>query len=70
MFFTLWYLHAFVGLFFAGLTLLSSQLSETNRGSRTIALSFLDLTYLLRLIGDVSNKALSMQSSLDWVVRS
>lgn len=63
-------LQGLIGWFFAGLTLVCSQLSATSRGSRGLAFAFLGLAYSLRAIGDVSSEFLSMLSPLGWLVRS
>lgn len=59
-----------VGLFFAGVTLVAAQLSDTNRGARGLAFAVLIVSYILRAIGDVSSEALSYLSPLGWVVRA
>lgn len=58
------------GIFFAALTALCAQLTESSRG--TVGLSFATLGgfYLIRAVGDVSNETISMFSPLGWIVRT
>lgn len=58
------------GLFFSGVTFIAAQLSETTRGTRSIAFSVLILSYIIRAFGDVSNETLSLFSPLGWTVRT
>jgi len=58
------------GLFFAALTALFAQLSESSRGTMGLAFAFLGLFYLLRAVGDVDMETLSLVSPLGWIVRT
>jgi len=58
------------GLFFAGVTVISAQLSETSRGTKGIAFGILILSYLVRAVGDVLNETVSLFSPLGWTVRT
>ncbi|HHX02561.1 MAG TPA: ABC transporter permease [Firmicutes bacterium] len=57
------------GWFFAGITVLFAQVTETSRGALGLAFGFMGLAYLLRAIGDVSNEVLSLVSPLGLVLR-
>lgn len=56
------------GLFFAALTAILAQLSESSRGAMGLAFSFLGLAYLVRAVGDVSNETLSWFSPFGWIL--
>lgn len=58
------------GLFFAGLTAVVAQLTETTYGTKQFAFGALILFYIIRMIGDVQNETLSLFSPLGWTVRS
>ncbi|MGP4107710.1 ABC transporter permease [Virgibacillus sp. L01] len=55
------------GIFFAGVTGLFAQLSESSRGTIGFSITVLIIAYLVRAIGDVSNETLSGFSPLSWV---
>ncbi|MCM3716364.1 ABC transporter permease [Alkalihalobacillus oceani] len=59
-----------VGLFFATVTAVFAQLSESARGTLGFSFAALGLAYFLRAIGDVSSEALSWLSPLGWAVRT
>lgn len=56
------------GIFFAALTALFAQLSESSRGTIGLSMGVLILAYILRAVGDVSNEALSWASPLGWIL--
>lgn len=58
------------GFFFAGVTALFGQLSDTSRGNISLSLGFLILAYTVRGIGDVLSETLSLISPLGWTVRT
>ncbi|WP_010277141.1 ABC transporter permease [Paenibacillus senegalensis] len=58
------------GLFFAAVTAVLAQLSESARGTLGLSFAVLGLAYLMRAIGDVSSEALSWLSPLGWAVRT
>lgn len=58
------------GIFFAAITALFAQLSESSRGTIGYSFAFFLLAYLIRAIGDVGNEALSWFSPFGWIVRS
>jgi ABC-2 type transport system permease protein len=58
------------GLFFAGVTAIFAQLSDSSRGTIGYSIAVLLLSYLLRAITDVSNEALSWISPLAWVTKA
>lgn len=58
------------GIFFASMTALFAQITESSRGSVGISIAFLLIAYLVRAIGDVSNEALSWFSPLGWVTKT
>jgi len=58
------------GLFFAGITAISAQLSSTTYGTNMFALALLLLAYLIRVIGDVQNETISHFSPLGWATRT
>jgi ABC-2 type transport system permease protein len=58
------------GLFFAGVTAVFAQLSESSRGTVGLSIAVLLFTYLFRAITDVSNEALSWLSPLGWVTKT
>lgn len=58
------------GVFFAGVTALFAQLSESSRGTTGFSIAILILAYLVRAIGDVGNETLSWLSPLGWVTRT
>ncbi|MDQ0255286.1 ABC-2 type transport system permease protein [Evansella vedderi] len=58
------------GIFFAALTALFAQLSESSRGTIGLTMGGLILAYLIRAIGDVTNETLTWFSPLGWVLRS
>lgn len=58
------------GIFFAAVTLLFAQLSESSRGTIGFSFAILLVAYFIRAVGDVSNETLSMLSPLGWVLRT
>ncbi|WP_456276693.1 ABC transporter permease [Bacillus sp. AK128] len=58
------------GLFFAGVTAVFAQLSESSRGTIGYSISVLLIAYLFRAITDVSNETLSWISPLAWVTKA
>lgn len=58
------------GLFFATVTAVFAQLSDSARGTLGFSFASLGLAYFLRAIGDVSSEALSWLSPLGWAVRT
>ena len=59
-----------VGIFFAALTLLFSQLTETSRAAQGYTFAFLGVAYLLRAIGDIGSETLSRLSPLGLILRT
>ncbi|MFZ4452542.1 ABC transporter permease [Salibacterium aidingense] len=57
-----------IGLFFAAVTGLLAQLSESARGVTGFSIGILLLAYAVRAIGDVSNETLSWFSPFGWVL--
>ncbi|MFC7063734.1 ABC transporter permease [Halobacillus seohaensis] len=57
-------------LFFAGVTAIFAQLSESSRGTLGLSITVLLFSYLIRAVGDVSNEALSWISPLGWVTKA
>lgn len=58
------------GIFFAGLTGVFAQVTESSRGATGLSIAFLLLAYLIRAVGDVSNETLSLLSPLGYVTRT
>ncbi|WP_019378821.1 ABC transporter permease [Virgibacillus halodenitrificans] len=58
------------GIIFAGVTALFSQLSENSRSVIGYSIALLIIAYLVRAVGDVSNKALSWFSPLGWITQA
>lgn len=58
------------GLFFAGLTGVFAQVTESSRGASGLSIGLLLLAYLIRAVGDVSNETLSLISPLGYVTRT
>lgn len=58
------------GIFFASLTALFAQITESSRGTLGFSIAFLLIAYLARAIGDVNNEALSWVSPLGWVTKT
>jgi ABC-2 type transport system permease protein len=58
------------GLFFAGVTAVFAQASDSSRGTIGYSISFLLLSYLFRAITDISNESLSWLSPLAWVTKA
>ena len=58
------------GLFFAGVTAVFAQLSDSSRGTIGYSIAVLLISYLFRAITDVSNEALSWISPLAWVTKA
>lgn len=61
---------AVTGLFFAALTALFAQITETSRASMGLSFGFMGVAYLLRAIGDVGSEFLSLISPLGLVLRT
>lgn len=59
-----------VGIFFASVTLLFAQLTETARAALGYAFSFLGAAYLIRAIGDISSETLARLSPLGLILRT
>ncbi|NLL47452.1 MAG: ABC transporter permease [Firmicutes bacterium] len=59
-----------VGIFFASVTLLLAQLTETARAALGYAFSFLGAAYLIRAIGDISSETLARLSPLGLILRT
>ncbi|WEK53551.1 MAG: ABC transporter permease [Candidatus Cohnella colombiensis] len=57
-----------IGIFFAALTALFAQLSESPRGTIGFSFAILGIAYLVRAIGDVSMDTLSWFSPFGWVL--
>jgi ABC-2 type transport system permease protein len=55
-----------VGIVFAGVAAVTSQLSEYGRGASSMAGLVLGVTFLLRAIGDVQENVLSWLSPIGW----
>ena len=58
------------GLFFAGVTAVFAQLSDSSRGTIGYSIGALLIAYLYRAITDVSNETLSWISPLAWVTKA
>lgn len=58
------------GIFFAGVTGVFAQLSESSRGTIGYSIAVLIIAYLIRAIGDVSHDTLSMFSPLGWITKT
>lgn len=58
------------GLFFAGITAVIAQLSETAHGTKQLAFGTLIFSYVIRMIGDVQSETLSLFSPLGWTTRT
>lgn len=58
------------GLFFAGVTAVFAQLSDSARGTIGYSIAVLLIAYLFRAITDVSNEKLSWISPLAWVTKA
>lgn len=58
------------GIFFAGVTALFAQFSESSRGTIGLSIAVLLVAYLVRAVGDVGNETLSWFSPLNWVTRT
>lgn len=59
-----------VGLFFAALAALFSQLSSSSRGAMSLSFLALGVTYMMRAAGDMGNEALSLASPLGLAQRA
>ncbi|API92758.1 ABC transporter permease [Virgibacillus pantothenticus] len=57
-----------IGYFFAAVTAVFAQLSESSRGANGLAFLALGIAYMIRAMGDVSNEALSWFSPLGWIL--
>ncbi|QDP38961.1 ABC transporter permease [Radiobacillus deserti] len=58
------------GLFFAGVTAVFAQLSDSSRGTIGYSIAVLLIAYLFRAITDVTNESLSWISPLAWVTKA
>lgn len=58
------------GIFFAGVTALFAQASESSRGTIGLSIAILVIAYLVRAMGDVGNETLSWFSPLGWVTET
>ncbi|CAM3877936.1 ABC transporter permease [Aeromicrobium ponti] len=58
------------GLFFAGVTAVFAQLTETSRGTVGYSIALLLMAYLIRAITDVTDESLSWLSPLGWVTKA
>lgn len=58
------------GIFFAAITLLFAQLTETSRAALGMSFGFLGLAFLLRALGDISSEPLALLSPLGLVLRA
>ncbi|ASK61840.1 ABC transporter permease [Virgibacillus phasianinus] len=58
------------GIFFAGVTTVFAQLSESSRGTMGLSIAILLIAYIVRAVGDVSNETLSWISPLGWVTKT
>ncbi|GGC78865.1 ABC transporter permease [Thalassobacillus devorans] len=58
------------GIFFAALTAVFAQLSESGRGTIGLGMAVLLIAYMIRAIGDVSSEALALASPFGWIVRT
>lgn len=58
------------GIFFAAVTLLFAQLTETSRAALGLSFGFLGLAFLLRAVGDISSEPLALISPLGLVLRA
>ena len=54
------------GWFYSGVALLAAQLTSSSRAMYGLTGAFIGLTYLLRVVGDVSAPALSWSSPIGW----
>lgn len=58
------------GIFFAGLTAVFAQITESSRAATGFSIAFLLIAYFIRAIGDVSNDTLSLLSPFGYVTRT
>ncbi|MCM3392814.1 ABC transporter permease [Cytobacillus oceanisediminis] len=58
------------GLFFAGVTAVFAQASDSSRGTIGYSIAVLLISYLFRAITDISNESLSWLSPLAWVTKA
>lgn len=58
------------GLFFAGVTAVFAQASDSSRGTIGYSIAVLLISYLFRAITDISNETLSWLSPLAWVTKA
>ncbi|QQK75425.1 ABC transporter permease [Salicibibacter cibarius] len=59
-----------IGIFFAGVTVVFAQLSESSRGTIGFSIAVLLIAYLVRAVGDVGNETLSWISPFGWVTQT
>src|SRR5690625_5250140 len=57
-----------IGIFFAAITALFAQLSESSRGTIGLSFAILGISYLIRAIGDAGDGVISWFSPLGWVL--
>jgi len=57
-----------IGIFFAAITALFAQLSESSRGTIGLSFAILGIFYLIRAIGDAGDGMISWFSPLGWVL--
>ncbi len=58
-----------IGIYFAAITGLFAQLSQSSRGTLALSFGFLGFAYILRAYGDLSSEILSLISPLGLVLR-
>ncbi|URT68880.1 ABC transporter permease [Cytobacillus firmus] len=58
------------GIFFAGVTAVFAQASDSSRGTIGYSIAVLLISYLFRAITDISNESLSWLSPLAWVTKA
>lgn len=58
------------GIYFAAITSLIAQLTQTSRGTIGYSFAFLGIAYILRAIGDISSEPLSLISPLGLILRT
>lgn len=58
--------HAGVGISFAGLAAITTQLTESSRGANGLGIAGVGAAYLIRAIGDAADSGLSWLSPIGW----
>lgn len=56
-----------IGIFFAAITGLFAQLSESSRGAVGLSFALLGIAYIMRAVGDIGNHTLSWFSPFGWI---